>query len=136
MSVKSSLKKAPNYYSEIFKRSLIEYYLSHSYSKRDVWEKFTGYEREHGQIIVWMRKLGYVDNKPLNRSRFTSSNSENKMKEKDVNRLNNSNNEKRIEELKSRLEEANLRAIAYSKMIDIAEEKFKIAIRKKLNTKL
>ena len=136
MSVKSSLKKAPNYYSESFKRELIEYYLSNPYTKRDVWRKFTGYDREHGQIIVWMRKLGYVDEEFINRSKFTSSNLENIMKEKDVNRLNNSNNDKRINELKSQLEEAELKAIAYSKMIDIAEEKFKIAIRKKLNTKL
>ena len=136
MTVKELSKATPNYYSESFKRELIEYYLSHSYTKRDVWEKFTGYEREHGQIIVWMRKLGYVDKKPLNRSRFTSKNIENIMKEKDVNRLIISNNDKRIEELKNRLEETELKAIAYSKMIDIAEEKFKIVIRKKLNTKL
>lgn len=136
MLVKELSESAPNYYSESFKRELIEYYLSNSYTKRDVWEKFTGYEREHGQIIVWMRKLGYVDNKPLNGSRFTSRNSKKIMKEKDVNRLNDSNNDKQIENLKSRLEEAELKAIAYSKMIDIAEEKFKIAIRKKLNTKL
>jgi len=136
MRVKELSKSAPNYYNEPFKRELIEYYLSHSYTKRDVWKKFTGYEREHGQIIVWMRKLGYVDDKPLNRSRFTSRNIEGIMKEKDVSRLNNSNIDKRIDDLKNQLKEAELKAIAYSKMIDIAEEQFKIVIRKKLNTKL
>ncbi len=53
------------------------------------------------------------------------------MKEKDVTRLKNSNNGKLIDDLKSQLEEAELKAIAYSKMIDIAEDKFKISIRKK-----
>ena len=26
--------------------------------KRDIWEKYTG-EEEHGQILRWMRQLGY-----------------------------------------------------------------------------
>lgn len=42
---------------------------------------------------------------------------------------------KRIFELEKQLKDAELKAIAYSTMVDIAEKEFKIPIRKKLNTK-
>jgi hypothetical protein len=43
--------------------------------------------------------------------------------------------QKRISELEQRLQDAELKAIAYSTMVDVAEEMFKVPIRKKLNTK-
>lgn len=42
---------------------------------------------------------------------------------------------KRIAELESQLKDAEMKAIAYSTMVDIAEKEFKIPIRKKHNTK-
>jgi hypothetical protein len=42
---------------------------------------------------------------------------------------------KRIAELEKQLKEAELKAIAFSTMVDIAEQEFKIPIRKKFNTK-
>jgi hypothetical protein len=42
---------------------------------------------------------------------------------------------KRISELEKQLKDAEMKAIAFSTMVDIAEEEFKIPIRKKLNTK-
>ena len=42
--------------------------------------------------------------------------------------------QKRNKELEKQLQEAELKAIAFSTMVDIAEEMFKIPIRKKLNT--
>jgi cell division septum initiation protein DivIVA len=42
---------------------------------------------------------------------------------------------KRITELEKQLKDAELKAIAFSTMVDIAEKEFKIPIRKKLNTK-
>ncbi len=41
---------------------------------------------------------------------------------------------KRIKELERQLKDAELKAIAFSTMVDIAEKEFKIPIRKKLNT--
>jgi hypothetical protein len=41
----------------------------------------------------------------------------------------------RIAELEKQLKEAELKAIAFSTMVDIAEREFKIPIRKKFNTK-
>ena len=42
---------------------------------------------------------------------------------------------RRIAELEKQLKEAELKAIAFSTMVDIAEKEFKIPIRKKYNTK-
>jgi hypothetical protein len=42
---------------------------------------------------------------------------------------------KRIFELEKQLKDAELKAIAFSTMVDIAEKEFNIPIRKKLNTK-
>ena len=42
---------------------------------------------------------------------------------------------KRITELEKQLKDAELKAIAFSTMVDIAEKEFKIPIRKKFNTK-
>ena len=42
---------------------------------------------------------------------------------------------KRIAELEKQLKDAELKAIAFSTMVDIAEKEFKIPIRNKLNTK-
>jgi len=42
---------------------------------------------------------------------------------------------KRIEELEKQLQDAEMKAIAFSTMVDIAERQFNIPIRKKVNTK-
>ncbi len=42
---------------------------------------------------------------------------------------------KRVEELEKKLKDADMKAIAYSTMVDIAEKEFNIPIRKKYNTK-
>jgi transposase len=43
--------------------------------------------------------------------------------------------QKRIVELEKQLKDAELKAIAFSTMVDIAEKEFNIPIRKKFNTK-
>jgi hypothetical protein len=42
---------------------------------------------------------------------------------------------KRIAELEDKLKDAEMKAIAFSTMVDIAEKEFNIPIRKKYNTK-
>jgi hypothetical protein len=42
---------------------------------------------------------------------------------------------KRITELEKQLKDAEMKAIAFSTMVDIAEKEFNIPIRKKFNTK-
>lgn len=124
MENKKKLKHSTRSYSEKFKRQIIEYYLSNNYTKQEVWQRFTGQHEEHGTLLRWMRKLGYTTNQKL--SQYMKG-------EKDE--LENLVEKERIKILEQRLRDAELKAIAYSKMIDLAEEKFKISIRKKFNTK-
>ena len=42
---------------------------------------------------------------------------------------------KRVEELEKELKDAQMKAIAFSTMVDLAEKELNISIRKKLNTK-
>ncbi|MFD2513228.1 hypothetical protein ACFSRY_05075 [Pontibacter locisalis] len=30
------------------------------YTKAQLWQKYTGQSDEHGQLLNWMRKLGYI----------------------------------------------------------------------------
>lgn len=133
----------PNHYTDEQKHQLIQDYLSSGKTKVEIWRKYTGQKEEHGQIIRWMRKLGYIENEQLSQNntfaistRQYMDNSKRKTESKnstlDFEKL---QLEKRIAELEKQLKEAELKAIAFSTMVDIAEREFNIPIRKKSNTK-
>ena len=124
MEQKKKERHSTRSYSEAFKRQMIEYYLENNYSKREVWQKFTGQYEEHGTLLRWMRKYGYTTNVKLSKHMKGEKDELEKLVE-----------EERIKVLEQRLRDAELKAIAYSKMIDLAEEKFNISIRKKFDTK-
>jgi hypothetical protein len=42
---------------------MIKEYLRGNWTKTEVWKKYTGQGEEHGQILSWMRKLGYISDK-------------------------------------------------------------------------
>lgn len=117
---------------------MIRDYLSGKYSKIEVWKKYTGQDVEHGQMLNWMRKLGYIA--PRNSTRVSSPlkmQIQNSYILKEEN-LNDESKEKllsRIKELEKMLEMEKLRTEGYELMIDIAERELKIPIRKKSNTK-
>jgi len=104
------------HYCTSFKKEVVDYYLTNTYTKQYVWEKFTGAKEEKGTILKWMRQLDYieVEKKKPRYNKF--------MKNK-------------IKELEARLKEAELKAKAYRQMISIAEKQFNIEIEKKLDTK-
>ncbi len=52
-------KKAAKDYSLEERKMFIEEYLSSGRPKSEVWKKYTGLDQEHGNIIRWMRQLGY-----------------------------------------------------------------------------
>ena len=101
--------------------------MSSGLTKREVWQKFTGYKEEHGKILIWMRRFGYI----------STDNNRMCMKKEIIqdDKLGQMIESERIRSLEERLKEAELKAIAYSKMIDLAEKEFNISIRKKYNTK-
>ena len=122
------------YFSDDEKKQIIEDYLSGNESKRVVYRRYTGYSTENGKITTWMRGFGIVD-KYVKITNFKNM----PMKKKDI-ELGSEDFEtlklkKRIAELEKQLQTAEMKAIAFSTMVDIAEKEFNIPIRKKYNTK-
>ncbi len=110
-------------------------------TKAQIWEKYTGQLEEHGQLLRWMRQLGYDTSVKTRIPNFdTRTKVMTKKKSKKVSDMIFDDFEKlqlkkRIDELVKKLKDAEMKAIAYSTMVDVAEKEFNIPIRKKYNTK-
>lgn len=132
------VRKPNKYFTDAEKHLIIQKMLETGCTKRDIWEKYTGQEEEHGQLLRWMRKLGYDDSIPTRRSNFVPKPTRMKKKKQDKSPDDSFENlqlKKRIEELEKQLKDAEMKAIAFSTMVEIAEKEFNIPIRKKYNTK-
>jgi transposase len=132
------VRKPNKYFTEAEKHLIIKEMLETGCTKVEIWEKYTGQQEEHGQLLRWMRKLGYDDSIPTRRPNFVSNPIQMKKKksdEKSTESFENLQLKKRIQELEEQLKDAEMKAIAYSTMIDIAEKEFNIPIKKKYNTK-
>ena len=137
------IQKAGRYFTKDERHKIIQELISTQCTKEELWEKYTGQEEEHGQLLRWMKQLGYNTRIKTRRPNIASnfySMPRNKLKpdnpiRTDDESFENRQLKKRIAELEKQLKEAELKAIAFSTMVDIAEKEFKIPIRKKLNTK-
>lgn len=131
--------KRGNNFSLAERHQIIQELISTKCTKQEIWEKYTGYTEEHGQLLRWMRKLGYDDKIKTRRPNFVANYNEMAKKENIKNPseeyFENLQLKKRISELETQLKDAEMKAIAFSTMVDIAEEEFNISIRKKFNTK-
>lgn len=123
------------YFSDDEKKVIIKDYLSGNDTKQSVYERYTGYSSEHGKITKWMRELGIAD-KFKKSTNFVRMPKRKKDIEMESNEFETLKLKKRIEELEKQLQTAEMKAIAFSTMVDIAEKEFNIPIRKKHNTKL
>ena len=145
---KKIIQKAQKYFTEAEKHKIIQELISTQCTKVEIWEKYTGEEEEHGQLLRWMRQLGYNTGIKTRRPNIVSNlypmaqrkiKSDNPDSSREVNNddesFENLQLKKRLAELEKQLKDAELKAIAFSTMVDIAEKEFKIPIRKKLNTK-
>ena len=126
------------FFTEEEKHLVIQDYFSSGRSKDYIWRKYTG-KSDHGQLLRWMRDLGYASD-TLNLGSYISPESDFLPEKKELQDPNGQDFEilqlkKRISELEKRLKEAEIKAIAHSTMVDIAEKEFNIPIRKKFNTK-
>ena len=138
LSGRKIIQKSSRYFSDEEKHYIIQELIFSKCTKRDIWEKYTGQEEEHGQLLRWMHKLGYNTGIKTRRSNFASNPIQMKKKKTEDNLTESFENlqlKKRIEELEKQLKDAEIKAIAFSTMVDIAEKEFNIPIRKKLNTK-
>jgi hypothetical protein len=132
---KTIIQKSGKYFSIAERHAIIQELLETNCTKQELWQKYTGEVEEHGQLLKWMRRLGYDISNVIRRPNLvvnTSTMSKQKLPEQDFEKL---QLQKRVSELEKQLKEAELKAIAFSTMVDIAEDMFKIPIRKKLNTK-
>ena len=136
-------KKAGNLFTSEERHGIIKEYLSSGCSKLEIWQKYTNQSKERGHLLRWMRELGYD---PKSRVRkvdigLQPNDAMGKGKQKKEEVVSNgipsekTQLEKRIAQLEQQLKEAELKAIAFSTMVDIAEKEFKIPIRKKFSTK-
>lgn len=142
LSARKIIKKANKYFTEAEKHQIIQELISSQCTKVEIWEKYTGQQEEHGQILRWMKALGYNTGIKTRRPNFainqTSMPRIKKFKETIDSKNDSFENlqlKKRVADLEKQLKEAELKAIAFSTMVDIAEKEFDIPIRKKLNTK-
>lgn len=117
------------------KRIIIEDYLSGKETKQAVYERHTGYTSEHGKISKWMKQLGIMD-KSQKSDNFVFMAKQKKEKGQNDEDFELLKLKKRVAELEKQLQIAEMKAIAFSTMVDIAEKEFNIPIRKKHNTKL
>ena len=121
------------------RHQIIKEMLSSNCTRAEIWRKYSGQTKEHGFLLRWMRQLGYPMELTVRRSTFGGNNNlmaNNKTSSTiaadsfEILQL-----KKRIYELENQLKDAEMKAIAFSTMVDIAEKEFNIPIRKKLNTK-
>ena len=121
------------------RHEIIQEAMTSVHSKVEIWKKHTGSNEEHGNIFRWMRQLGYSTDNLSRRITFGGNNSLMTKKQATTTKTEESFEilqlKKRIYELETQLKDAEMKAIAFSTMVDIAEKEFKIPIRKKLNTK-
>jgi transposase len=126
----------PNkYFTDLEKHQIIQELLSSGFSKQAIWAKYTGQKEEHGQLLRWMQKLEYDTGIKTRSPNFASMAKKKITDNKQEDSFENLQLKKRIAELEKQLKDAEMKAIAFSTMVDIAEKEFNIPIRKKYNTK-
>lgn len=129
------IQKPNKYFSDTEKHHILQELINSGCTKREIWKKYTGQQEEHGQLLRWMRQFGYDTSIKTRRPNFTANNNTNMAKEKVNEDFETLQLKKRIADLENQLKDAEMKAILFSTMVDIAEREFNIPIRKKYNTK-
>lgn len=124
-----------NHFSIAERHLIIKDYLDSGLQKREIWQKYTGEAEEHGQLIRWMRQLGYVSPQKPRRPNIVQQITPMAKKQTSINDAEKQLLQQKIAALEKQLQDAEMKAIAFSTMVDIAEKELKIPIRKKYNTK-
>jgi hypothetical protein len=132
----SSSEKLSNSNIMVFTReeklSIIKDYFSSGESKQYIWEKYTGRLEEHGDILRWMRQLCYSEDNIKTNGIFVKNKYIMKSESKPLSDLEFEHLQlkKRIEQLEKQVQESELKAIAFSTMVDSAERELHINIKK------
>lgn len=136
------IQKSGKYYTIEEKHKIIHELISTNSTKTEIWKKYTGKE-DHGHLLRWMKALGYSTEIKTRRRNIVSNsyllaqkkNNPDKPVSNENISFENLRLKNRIADLEKQLKDAELKAIAFSTMVDIAEKEFKIPIRKKFTTK-
>jgi transposase len=126
-------------YSDSERHKILQEYITSGKTKKEIRYKYTGQAEEHGNLRKWMLKFGY--NGELRTRKYILAENANGMPPKKSSHTPAGESfetlqlKKRNFELEAQLKDAEMKAIAFSTMIDIAEKEFNIPIRKKANTK-
>lgn len=127
-------RKKRDHFSISERHKIIQDYLTSEYPKSEIWKKYSE-TKEGGIITRWMRNLCYNDKEKKKIFTFVPMKNNYNKNSSVEDSFENIRLKKRISELESQLKEAEMKALAFSTMVDIAEREFKIPIRKKFNTK-
>ena len=125
--------KRPSEFTLSERQQIVEEYLLTKCKKRDIWEKYTGEKEEHGQILRWMRQLGYEIEPKYSKLAINRTDIMAKRDSKET--IEELQMKEKIKHLEQALVNSELRATALEMMIEVAEKELKINIRKKSNTK-
>lgn len=134
MDEKFSLELKRTFFTNDERHAIIREYLSSNCTKESIWRKYSG-KADHGALVRWIRELGYKDRGLVSVKKTTFAPMSKHKQSRSEDDFEILQLKKRIAELEKQLKDAEMKAIAFSTMVDIAEEEFKIPIRKKFNTK-
>lgn len=116
------------------RHQMIKEYLSTRQTKAQIWQKYTGQEHDHGEMLRWMRRYGYIIDKTNVKSTFTPPINYTAMSSR-YDDLEKFQLQAKIKELEKQLADARLKEEGYRIMIETAEKTFNIPITKKSDTK-
>ena len=109
------------YFSDHEKKLIIDDYLSGNESKQSIYKHYTGYPAENGKITMWMRKFG-IEDKFVKNTNFVSMSKQKKQQQEGSDDFEMLKLKNRIADLEKQLQTAEMKAIAFSTMVDIAEK--------------
>jgi len=124
------MKNEIGHFKTSFKHKVCKAYLQNNRTKVSIWREHVGQQEDHGLLLKWLRDLGYIDRPQSQFRKLVAMDSPEESDSFTEHQL-----KKRIRELEKQLKDAEMKAIAYSTMVDIAEQEFNLSIRKKYNTK-
>ena len=113
-------------YAEEFKHQVCREYLSGRYNKTELSEKYG--IKGKSRLFTWLHDLGYM--KYIRENNIQIMSPYRSLKKQKPDEFPGQD-----EQLQNALQDAQLQAAAYLKMIELAENHYKIKIRKNLNTK-
>ena len=119
--------KSVNNYTDQEKHGIIQDYLTSGKSIKEIHVKYN--LRGHSQIQDWMNKFG------LRKKNKNTSEKKMVLKKEEITISSGEILPNRIKELEQQLEEEKLRTLLLNTMIDLAEDKLNIDIRKKSGAK-